>query len=269
MVYGVFVSYYPEYKETSFIEFIDILKRTNQEFSIIVVNNNKQSNVFDKKQIDSVLEIVGTNSGWEFSAWDEAIQFIRSNIKNLTANDYFVFANDTFNQHRFFNFYDKHLFVSAFLKNMKNDVPLLVGEVNSFNQEFSVASYAGNNWVSSYLFFANLKLIESINKFDVINALVPDSVASIEDGVIKFDHLISLNLACHLNSWFFPKKKSKGWYGSGNSDKQLLFLKIKAILNEKLLSLRCVENGLLIDVYSSMVSRFYLRLKYYLYNKIR
>lgn len=266
MIYGILVSYYDQYKNDAVTEFVRILNGLGHDFRVILINNNplnQSEHVYNNK----FTLLQGSNTGWEFSAWDEAILHLKNTNVKFSSDDYFLFANDTFNQHRFFTCYDRYLFKNAFLSKMHNNHPLLIGEVNSFQQDFNISKYTGREWVSSYLFFTNFAFVENISQFDMFDRVISEPVVDEEKSLIKFDDLISVNLALHLNRWIFPEDKRKGWYGVG--DNSFLIKKLKAIINEKLLSLRCVQNGYLINVYSSRISSFYLRLKYFIYNEFR
>lgn len=268
MIYAVLVCYYDKYKKNSIVEFYKILSGIGHSFRVIIVNNNPNLEKYNTSY--DVIEISGSNTGWEFSAWDEGVKYIKDNYGPLSKDDFFVFANDTFNHHRYFSFVDRSLFKNQIKANLHNHHPVMLGEVNSFDKEFSLGSQKGSCWISTYLFFTNSKFVDKIKPFDMGLDYFLSMCKEVTDERIIFSHEVSENISTHLNGWLYPVSTKKGWYGGKKSNVELLSNKLKAILNEKNLSLRCVYyKGEIIDVYSHLIPSLYLRIRDLLYRRAK
>ena len=264
MIYAVLVCYYEKYKKNSIVEFHKLLASFGHPFTIIIVNNNH--NLQKCSDNYNLIEIAGSNAGWEFSAWDEGVQYIKENYDPLSAQDFFIFANDTFNHHRLFCFLDLFFFKQSVLKHVASSKPTIIGEVNSFNQEFSVDGYSGTKWVSTYLFAVNFNYMNKLLKFDMGDDTFQTLCTDVTLKNIVFSNKVSVNLASHLTDWMYPKTKKFSWYGNKKNDVTLFRNKLKAILNEKRLSINCLRyGGEIISSYHTIPSSLYLKIKNFIY----
>jgi len=260
--YAVFVSYYENYFKYSLSRFERLLNRTfgdNYEL-VVVFNGAKDENAKLRGNYHSVS---GSNSGWEFSAWDEGISFFESR-KKLSKDDVFIFANDTFCQHRPFTALSEFVFASSFRK--INDSNCIVGEEDSIREKFTINGYRANSWVSTYLFGMSYSNVELLLPFNYVGENVELSQAiTIGEGNLYIPKT-SDSILQHLSSWFFGG--TDGWYKKENADTELLNKKIQAVVNEKLLSARANSlNILLCDVYHSKASSFIRKLHNRFLNK--
>lgn len=263
---AILVCYYPKYFEQCLGKLNKLLESFEQEFKVIIVNNNSEALELKHKDIDIV---EGSNDHWEFSGWDEGLNFAKSNYLEVNQST-IVFLNDTFYTHRIFTCWDFYFFKKSFNKVMAKKCDFS-GELNSFGQSFSFNNMKTKNWISTYLFAIRAEKLKSIGKlckFDLSknNLYVDSSQKTIEiEGC-------STNLARHLEKWFFPKNPKLGWYKNLtpqlNHD-ALLKKKITAVLNEKLLSIYSAEANLILDdVYGGKLAKLYLLGRKFIYKFI-
>lgn len=265
MLYGVLVCYYEKYKNKAISDFFEFLSDIDDNFNLIVVNNNQSLPLYGGGDA-RVIEIFGSNRGGEFSAWDEGLHFIKDKYLVLKDSDRFVFANDTFNHHRFFGFIDKYYFKKAILESLNVPHPVLVGEVNSFGESFIVDGVMANGWVSTYLFSMNFNFLQTAIPFNMNDDYFSSLVKSTTKKEIIFTDLVSKNMALHLNNWLLPSKRKHQWYGGKNANLELFKFKLKAIMNEKVLSINLAKcGGEMKNTYQNTPARLYLKARNFIY----
>lgn len=263
MLYGILVCYYEKYKVKAIDDFLKLLSEIRDDFSLIVVNNNHSLLPYENVK---VIEIDGSNVGGEFSAWDEGLSFIKNKHHEFKDDDLFIFANDTFNHHRFFSFIDKYYFKKAIFTALNEPHPVLVGEVNSFGESFTIDGVRANGWVSTYLFSVNLHFLQAAAPFNMDDECFFCLVKNITTKEVVFTDLVSKNIDLHLNGWLFPSRRKHQWYGSKNASLELLKFKIKAIMNEKRLSVNLVKcKGEMKSVYQKGFASLYLKARNFTY----
>jgi hypothetical protein len=139
---AIIACYYPAYFEQAIKNLERLLTSIKPEFQIIVINNNDQP--IKHKGLNVVK---GSNQCWEFSAWDEGIEFMTNNYSDFTQST-FVFLNDTFYTHRIFTFLDFHFF-KAGVKRVSHGKFDIAGEFNSFGESFTVQGIKSLGWIST------------------------------------------------------------------------------------------------------------------------
>ncbi|OBU27812.1 hypothetical protein C0Z01_08500 [Photobacterium kishitanii] len=252
--YVIFVSYYSKYFEESLNTLVSLSNRISKDAIVVVVNNNPNSNLIEKNNDFDLL--VGENSAWEFSAWDQGIQYIEKKYK-IKDSDVIIFANDTFCQHRYFGTLDKMIFAKNLKKLYQKD-NIVVGDVDSFGESFSILSKFGNKWISTYLFGMRYSTMKKCLPFSSLSYI--ENEITIENGKIKGID-VSRSLLKHLESWLFPIN-DVGWYKSQKADENLLKKKLMAILHEKYLSCKLIESNItLVGVYSPFVINLFRKLR--------
>lgn len=258
-VIGVLVCYYPGYRKKAINKFLSILNALTNNYKLVVVNND---NSIDKEKyscLDSIHhEIDGSNRSWEFSAWDEGILYLREN-ELISDSDIIIFANDTFCYHRIFSFYNKWLFVNAF-KTLFSNEGLFVGEICQLPFSYTIFGLRANSWISTYLFGVRYKDLPSLEPFDKVGRVInlPELIKIVDKKVLISKS--SPEICMHLSNWLFPSVGEHGWYKAkhGNLGSDLAFNKLKAIVNEKLLSAQAIEKGL--NLYSIYRFKFFVKL---------
>lgn len=235
----VFVSYYPNYYNESICRLERMAKRCfGENYVVLVVANRSISNEAPFIKKDNYYYITGTNSSWEFSAWDEGVKYIQEHLSPKD-DDIVVLGNDTFCHHRVFTRFDEYCFSRAVLHELPSDV--VVGFVDKSAHVLSVNGQDLDHWVSTFLF---------ATRYDVVNNALPFSVCDIDDISYSNDKIIvsgcSKVFNDYLTSWLV-----KGWYKKDDADKGLVISKAKAIVNEKSFSARLIKKNVsLVNVYS-------------------
>ncbi len=216
---------------------------------------------------ERTLYINGSNSSGEFSAWDEGVKLICSQFE-LDKDDAFLFLNDTFCHHRFFTVIDRWLYKKTLL-NLENGK--IYGEVNTAKGDFKINNFGINGWITSYFFCCKWEIACQLVPFSKseefkINEL-NEMKRCMANNTINVG-IFSDDLNQHLSNWFFSNG-ARGWYGK-NKSLDVLFFKLKAIINEKVLSYTALQAGIKIeDVYKLWWLSTYNILRYKLYNLCR
>jgi len=241
MIYGVLVVYYDQYHATSVVQFQALLNQLNLINKLVVVTNNPQLHQSNPNYI------LGDDLNSEFSGYDVGLR----QLGKLAAEDYVVFANDTFCHHRSWGEFEKRIFASAFRKALENHKQCVVGEVNTFKKNFSLMGMQAYEWVSTYLFCVSSEFIGALNYKLCVNPATLSRLVSLDSYEnIRWSEDLSDNLRIQLSQWLAGDNKH-GWY---NKDATMLRKcnKAKSILNEFYLSAVAKKNGYdLIDVYKN------------------
>ena len=253
MVYGCFLSYYGDYFESSLNEFLLILNSTVGDYCCLVIDNGNLSDVhIGLAKSNGCIVISGDNRLAEFSGWQKALDYIKSNYKfELGHLDSFVFANDTFNQHRNWNLKKRLGVIAGILECQKlRTVPTLIGHVDRNKELFSISGLPCQYWVSTFLFITNFEFINRIEwELALTDEKLKEYYSKVDDSGIHWKSNISKSLQSHLSQWLFPEHdRLNSWYGASTKTPSQKEFKLTAILNEKYLSARCVsENGRLVS----------------------
>lgn len=253
--------YYSQYYAKVRKEVFSLINKC--DYNILFVDNNG-SLIPGNEPVEKVFWLKGSNVAGEFSAWDEGYFFLKQ--KGLMSdNDVIVFMNDTFCHHRFFTLYDRILYRRA-IKNCTHDG--VYGELNSTGADFSVNDLPLNAWISSYTFLSRIENIDKLLPFNSASTISDGHFAQIESNLAQQKvnvPLFSKNLNQHLSDWLFPVNGS-GWYKAGKISNAILLFKLKAIINEKLLTHKVLKNKLSVnDIYQGKLSRIYNSLRNRLY----
>lgn len=251
MVFGILVVYTESYFLSSLREFEKVLKLISSDYKVVVVLNNsdlrEKINVFMEDGTDYIL---GSNSFYEFSGWDEGLTFIKENYFDSYKDSGYVFCNDTFCHHRTYTFI--HSLALSFSSRfaLSSSKPTIAGEVNSIGKSFEFNNIKLDSWVSSYFFSVNnlaMKLLdfevlptnEVVNKYLVGGAVEEDFFSEAMDSTLKR----------HLLHWLFHG----GWYRSeplNSNNMKFFYYKARSIIAEYNLSSKAYKNNLVfIDTY--------------------
>lgn len=237
MVYLVLLIFYDKYYERSLIEIFKLAESITNNYEIIVVDNGSNKNNYE-----NVVFLKGDNSYYEFSGWDVALNYLREKKDVEKAN--FIFANDTFCFHREWNKKLMHKFSKKFLEFMENNDKGIVGEVNSFYEDYVIDGQVNKEWVSTYMFMLSSEYIcDNDFKFNRMPIFWNSNVLSINENEVVFKENFDKKLSKHLNLWLFPVSSKFGWYNAGSSKLTQKQKKLESILNEKELSSFVVKKG--------------------------
>jgi hypothetical protein len=235
---GVIVVYYPEYVNTSISSFKRILDLIDKQHLLIIINNNKSFNISPNfKNIH-----IGSNSFAEFSGWQEGLDYARSKLGD--AIRCVVFANDTFNHHRQFNFLNILAFASIFKKTQNNLEPTISGELCKLDKPIVVNSVKLSNWISTYLFCMNNNLLTLLNwKLIASNSDLDKIVNNTLSENDFFSNCLDQTFRVYLKKWLFCKKGISWYKADSLNDNNWLQFKMKtiSIVLEKELSARALS----------------------------
>jgi hypothetical protein len=257
-VYGILLSYYPEYHDNIRKRFSKVLKRVSNNYEIIEIINNGEI-------ISSLSEgcLPGDNRYWEFSGWQVGLDSIRHKLND---DDVVVFANDTFDRHRFFFTYDRYLFARAVLSAVRSSKKMfLVGELCNPIGKFSILNECSDGWVSTYLFAVSGCFMKRTSLLHYAEKELESLVRVSEAGGVELLQC-SDNLKNYLMSWLGLNGATAKWIPR-REDKDVYRAKLLAILNEKRLSIMMNGcGGTMVDIYNN--SRMYYRVRRRLFNRV-
>lgn len=252
MIYGILLVYYEEYYNVSILEFKKLLDCIDSNNCLIVVTNNPAL-VADVNGY-----LLGEDSQSEFSGYDAGLK----SIKKFSSNDYVIFGNDTFCHHRHWSGFERRIFAKSIKNFVAQKNEGIVGEVDSFGQEFNLLDVKGSSWISTYLFCLSPNLLISLNKKIFLKKNVTTQLIYADsNNTLMWGSRISKNIIVQLTSWVSEKNKH-GWYNKHSSiDSKVI--KLRSILNEFYLSAYAESKGYkLINVYSGLNVFSLTRLKF-------
>lgn len=260
MLYGIYVSYYQNYTNESLEEFKLLLSLVDKNYKLIIVNNGNCLIESDKH-----IEVVeGENKNWEFSGWDKGLRW----INEINENDYIIFANDTFCQHRIWSLVERTLFSRAFRKQIQKKFTGITGDINTFGESFSIMKKSTANWISTYLFGMNGKMLKLLGEKLSINDDDLDRLIKINsEGAFHWGAAISKNLSTYIEKWMDPSNVNS-WY-KANCPGEIKEKKIKAIINEKYISAQSRAQGAELIHYHEKWINLPLRLYRRIYRIVR
>ncbi|ENK6265942.1 hypothetical protein LGM22_07965 [Klebsiella quasipneumoniae subsp. quasipneumoniae] len=238
MLYGIMLVYYEDYCVEAVERFEKFLKKIEPGYKLIVVSNNENICIPNKKCIP------GNNINWEFSGWDEGIK----QLEQISNADSFIFCNDTFCFNNPFGV-TKEIIMSlvfkyCYYKNKKKNQLVISGSTHTFNEEFFVFDNKANIWVSTYLFLVSGTLLNHLERRLSLSEEQLNKVLEIKNNEdsIRWSGKVSGNLQVHINNWLFPPEGFGGWYKSRDVSNHIKERKAKAIVNEKYLTAYCLTN---------------------------
>jgi hypothetical protein len=251
-VFGVLVSYYPKYAHNSLTRFEHLLKQLTNSPQIIIACS-AQSPLAQQPNA-----LVYSNDHWEFSGWQEGLEALKKQ-HNVQKDDLIVFANDTFCMHRHFGKIDEWAFVRALRAAWTTKGHAITGELCTWRDNISLPGLQGKQWISTYLFAMRYQTLQLLDSMHFSAAEISEIILELNDEHIKFCPQIDPAFTRYINGWLFPTEPGKGWPKSRQASVDIKFGKIKAILNEKRLSLLLHQKGAqFISVYSGIFGTYRL-----------
>ncbi|HED2736222.1 TPA: hypothetical protein R4Z56_004955 [Citrobacter farmeri] len=253
--------YYPQYYREVRETILSIF--SNFDYYLVFVDNSGV--IIPDIEVDSNIKwLAGSNLAGEFSAWDEGYSYLNEQ-QDIMEDDIIVFVNDTFCHHRFFTGYDEKLYKKAFLECDDN---CIYGELNSTGEFFGINGLKFSSWISSYFFLGSKKCVDKIMPLNkTLNISIEDSeviLRNLKLGKVYIP-MFTRELNSHLTNWLFPKD-GRGWYRARDVNQGALYFKLKAIVNEKLLTFSILKNNMrLVDIYNGKINRTYNSVRNKLY----
>lgn len=210
------------------------------ERKTIIVDNALPSNYQQQHGDASKLVVGGTNSAWEFSAWNEGLRQIGENVWDY---DLVHLATSAFN-----TLYTKYL--DRFDERMLEAVakrPVCVGHIDCYNESIRIRSFRSQHWIrTSFLFIppTEIKLLGSlVSLSDQDSAFGTGPKQPFLDEVF-----VSKNYQRYILDWLTGSDIGQGtaWHSKIQlSDESWPLFKAKAaaIFNEHLLAIRLRAQG--------------------------
>jgi hypothetical protein len=244
-IVGILALYYPEYEKNSVAVFRNFLRQINPNYKLFIINNN--FNIIKNKYIP------GSNSQNEFSAWQEGIELTKK--KKISNVNLWIFANDTFCNHRRFDLLNSFIFRRKFLNAFSCDKPTCAGDIHHIPKRFIYKNIRMNYWISTYLFAI------SNSGMKMLNYRLNKAPRNRKD-LSCFDKL-DKSLKSHLLESINKDGKGNNWKKHFNLDFQATYnKKINSMINEIDLSSRMVSlNFNFIKVFDNSWYKFLWRLR--------
>jgi hypothetical protein len=213
---------------------------------IIIDNSNEGQHITLTKP--NHYDIGGDNSNREFSGWQRGIDALR---KLNIACHIVLFTNETFLVDGT-SYLEKHASTFLLLKSLIfNSV---IGSLNSHDENLTLLNYVIGSWIRTNCFFVPDDILDKLDTLcpindNNINRFLEDSYPVQEKGnIFKRDAPISIRYRELLVEWLTQK-----WHSKFEINEKTYFFfkeKVKAILNEALLTARLREKKVLIMHYS-------------------
>ncbi len=250
-IYFIHIQYTHKYEYESIKRLYNFKKKIagNLNSYLIIIENDCFSE--SKLKTDFFIhqfKIFGTNNYLDFSGYEEGLNYIKNNFL-LQENDIFIFSNDTFYRHRYFDglFQNRFLNKIILLKNIEK--PYLIGykDKNSIENCF-INDISFKEHFSTFFFILNKKAIDLIN---ILSINFENTTIEIDDNFVKINDKRD-NYSLKIYNWFFkPTKES--WYRAIDYDsflksnikiKKYMLLKLYTVLNEHNLYIQATERDI-------------------------
>jgi len=209
--------------------------------SAVIVNN---SNLIKTQTIKNYFPqsciIQGTNNCFDFSGYQEGLDFSRSHFKEM---NWYLFVNDSVMEHRVFTNSRLKSFLRVMLEKPENPSYLGFTDKVETSSEFFIDNLVCSEWVSTYMFAMNPSALTLINWKIYDKEFTEASVWITETSELSFSsRRVSFKLIEHIQDWLFNGK----WYRSHEEgiEKTLFLTKTRCILSEKLLSAKANNIGI-------------------------
>lgn len=236
---ALLLCYYPDYRFRAEREARKLLKimGSKRTSDLIIISNNIKS------RLES--DIIGPDPSSEFAGWAEGLRTLKIGREPI------LFLNDTFCHHHRWSAVDRFRIKSRLTTGSALDPMLLLGEVNKGVEPLSLYGKPVPYWVSTYLFCLGPDLLSSIkDRFEIPDYVVKKVLVSVKNGNIIWAPSVDPRLSDHLEKWLKPGSHVH-WHAAGKVSDEVLFSKIKSILNEFWISALCIEAGANIAKFST------------------
>jgi len=226
--------YYEKYRASAEQEFRSFLDELGADYELMVINNNFGTTS------KCASDISGDNRNREFTGWDVGI----SSVEKIDAGQFYIFANDTFSEHRPWHGSYRDRFLVAFRRALPISGSVITGEIDAVWTPFSIAGKRTDRWVSTYLFgMSGDALLALGSRLSLSEDALRSMVHSVSGVKIYWGPEVDRSLQQHLERWLFPPDGRLGWYNSGQGDDRSNLGKLRCILNEKYISAAVKANG--------------------------
>jgi hypothetical protein len=232
----IFVCYNNIHKFVKFRKYIEVKFQTCM-YDIYIVNNNINQK-FNIDLFENEFYIQGSNLLFDFSGYDEGIKYIKTN--KLDNYDYFLFSNDTFEDH--YNLYLNY-FDESYLQTL--DKNFILGHIDE-RDIYINENDEGNFWVRTCFFILSR---------DVLDKLV---------NITLYDNIDNVNNNCITNKFQKYLYDLIKTYEKNHVINDIISLKKKtAIINETYLTIRCKNAHInIFDLYYLFTQQKFIEVSY-------
>ena len=217
-----------KYSESLAYVFGQLNKLTYQKQYFIVNNKVEFGEV---KKFDNVFVLPGDNSNWEFSGWQKGLDYVKENIDC----DLVLFLNDSlaaYTSHKILELGKLEKILDYSFLNS-----IFCGRLDIAKHEMSFMSHNVRSWIRTNCFAAPRPLLEDFS-IDSSSLFDIEDIAKDLNCFMK-SHKLSKGLKDHIYNWLTYQ-----WHSRFDikSNIELFKNKTKAILNEKLLTVKIRQN---------------------------
>lgn len=237
-VLGLLVVYEKSRVQLSIDYFNSFLFENFNHFDLKVISNNY-----------SLAEYrIGSNKCGEFSGWSELIDH-----ENLLDYDLIIFANDTFYLNDKFNDYFQKQFIKALRFCTKRHSNYIIGQLGwHINYELlKKGEIFLIKWIRTSFFAMSASSLKKISGISICDSKLNALIKNGEFDKLEFDDKLPKIISQRIYNWLYPRHISEGWHGAATANKETLNLKARCVLQEILLTWRCVKADISIHDTSS------------------
>jgi hypothetical protein len=265
----------------------DSLKRLYKYFNFVnnfehikcvIVENNTDCDLEIKNPyFDSIYKIYGSNNYYDFSAFEEGLKYFHDNYF-INDNDIFIFSNDTFFRHRYFDGVFKYQFQKKLFLSSNLNRPFIIGYIDkNLDKNCFIDNTKFTKHISTFLFIINKM---SLNRIKILSKDKFNTKISFRNNIL-FLNDIQDDYSKKIENWLFKPSKI-AWYRAQKIDNVLLnnkklyefyLLKLFCVLNEHNLFIQSLNSDIeiislfkqnkfdFINIYNSLESRLIIILK--------
>lgn len=273
MIFVTFVQYGNLHEDVSINRIISFVNSINSSDNInVVIVDNLKNVIIDKlykfETRVSIFRLTGSNDYFEFSGYQEGLDFFKKNFV-INSSDIFLFLNDTFYRHRFFDGLTRYMFLKKLNYTIKIDgtFPYFIGFVDkNETSECYLNNFLIDSHISTFFFIVNGSFFSFIPS--LINVDNNSNVIDISGNKLSISNAND-NYLNKVFNWLFTTNL-KSWYRSKEisrlDDSETLFFskKIFCICNEHILSALAKANNInFVSLYDESNLNIYLIIRFF------
>ncbi len=221
--------------------YVDKFKGCKKNYYII--DNFTEEDYF-KKISENVFRIGGDNSSWEFSGWQKGVELLE---ENNIEYDVILFANDAFLAYGW-SILEKDLNLELLRVAIRNNSA--IGQVDTKGIKLEAFGQDVSNWICTNCFFMPRKIVEGIGTVVTIDENKLNKVVNkkySKESYFLEQAPLNENYKKMAIRWLTEEWHSKFEINEKNWDR--FRGKLKAMLNESLLSAKIKQAGFRIEHY--------------------
>lgn len=209
---------------------------------ILVLNSDISTEVSSGISIDGWTIIMGSNKNFEFSGWQEGINYLRQ--QNISHHG-ILFANDTIGRHQ----EGSHLAQCNLNELMRRwsscHGAQFIGIQHFSPQPLDLGGYDVTHWICTMIFGLTSEALKRIDyKVDHIE-YTASMCSEKKDGYSILNQSVPSSIKAYIEDWLL----NGGWHGSKRPplsahDQQRLQHKARCILCEKMLTVKARQNNI-------------------------